>query len=152
MDSELYKKVIEDAIKSEIEAKEFYLKISERIKDSYLKELFEGFSREEGKHETILSALLNQGKIGTSTFGKTKDYKVSETIELPEVSETMDLKDAIGLAMKNEEIAMKKYQMLADDCDDPELKSVFNNLAAMEQNHKGKMEDAFVDVAYPEVW
>jgi len=64
----------------------------------------------------------------------------------------MNLKDAIGLAMKNEEIAMKKYQMLADDCTDAELKKVFTSLAAMEQDHKFKMENAFVEVAYPEVW
>ena len=37
-------------------------------------------------------------------------------------------------------------------CNDPELKSVFNNLAAMEKDHKLKMENAFVEVAYPEVW
>jgi rubrerythrin len=64
----------------------------------------------------------------------------------------MDLKSAIGLAMKNEEIAMKKYQGLADDCQDPDLKSVFTSLASMEKDHKFKMENAFVDVAYPEVW
>jgi rubrerythrin len=54
--------------------------------------------------------------------------------------------------MKNEEIAMKKYQGLADDCQDPDLKSVFTSLASMEKDHKFKMENAFVDVAYPEVW
>ena len=64
----------------------------------------------------------------------------------------MNLKDAIGLAMKNEEIAMQKYETLAANCDDPELQSVFNNLAAMERDHKFKMEQSFVKVAYPEVW
>lgn len=152
MDADLYKKVIKDAIAEEIEAREFYLEISKRIKDSYLKELFLEFSREEGNHEKILSALLKKGKIKTSIFSGANEYKISETIEMPEVSENMDLKDAIGLAMKKEEIAMKKYQALAEDCNDPELKQVFNSLAAMEKDHKFKMENAFVDVAYPEIW
>ncbi len=152
MDVEQYKKAVKDAIAAEVDAREFYLSVSERIKDDYLTELFLNFSNEEKKHEIILSALLEQGKIEASTFGEAKDCKVSETIELPEVSEDMNLKDAIGLAMKNEEIAMKNYQTLADNCDDPELKGVFNSLASMELNHKGKLEDAFVDVAYPEVW
>lgn len=152
MDIELYKKVIKEAISGEIEAKEFYLKISERIKDSYLKELFKGFSKEEATHEKILSALLDKGKIKASIFSGKQDFKISETIDMPEVSDNMDLKNAISLAMKNEEMAMQKYQALAEDCEDPELKSVFNNLAAMEKDHKFKMESSFVNVAYPEVW
>lgn len=152
MDAERYKKTIQEAIASEIEAREFYLKISERIKDASLKELFEEFSREEGNHEKILTALLDKGKIKEATFKGTQDFKVSETIDMPEVSEDMDLKSAISLAMKNEEIAMKKYQDLARAADDPELKSVFNRLAAMEKDHKFKMENSFVNIAYPEVW
>lgn len=152
MDTELYKKIIQDAIAAEIEAKEFYLNISKRIKDSYLRDLFQGFSNEEAGHENILKTLLGKGQIKTSTFNGSKDFKVSETIALPEVSETMNLKDAIGLAMKNEEIAMQKYQDLATDCNDPELKTVFNSLAAMERDHKFKMEESFVNVAYPEIW
>ena len=54
--------------------------------------------------------------------------------------------------MKNEEIAMKNYTMLADSCDDSELKAVFLDLAAMERGHKNLMETKFVDVAFPEVW
>lgn len=77
---------------------------------------------------------------------------MSETIDMPEVTENMDLKNAIGLAMKNEEIAMKKYTGLAENCTDAGLKTVFLDLAAMERGHKNTMEEKFVDVAYPEVW
>jgi len=152
MDAELYKEAIKDAIASEIEAKEFYLEISKRIRDDYLKELFMGFSKEEATHEKILNALLEKGSIKTTTFNGTRDFKVSETIPLPEVSDEMSIKDAISLAMKNEEIAMQKYEVLAANCDDPDLQAVFQSLAAMEKDHKYKMEESFVKVAYPEVW
>ncbi len=152
MDAELYKKVIKDAIAGEIEAKEFYLNISKRIKDSYLKELFQDFSKEESRHEQILTAFLDKGRIKPTTFNGTRDFKIAETVALPEVSDTMNLKDAIGLAMKNEEIAMQKYETLAANCDDPDLKSVFRSLSSMEKDHKFKMEESFVNVAYPEIW
>jgi len=152
MDLERYKQVISDAIKGEIEAKEFYKKVALRIKDTFLTELFEKFSREEAKHEKILTAILNKDKMDTSFFNFEKDFKVSETIEMPEVNDDMDLKSAIGIAMKNEELAMKKYTALAENCDDPQLKKVFLDLASMERDHKFKMENSFVDVAYPEVW
>jgi rubrerythrin len=152
MDLERYKQVISDAIKGEIEAKKFYEKVALRIKDTFLAELFEKFAREETKHEKILTAILNKEKMDTSFFNFEKDFKVSETIEMPEVNDDMDLKNAIGIAMKNEELAMKKYTALADNCDDPQLKKVFLDLASMERDHKFKMENSFVDVAYPEVW
>ncbi len=152
MDLKEYKSVISDAIQNEIEAKEFYLKISKKIKDSYLQELFEKFSKEEEKHEIILSDILDQGKIQSRHFDFEKDYKVSETIEMPEVNDEMDLKEAIALAMKSEEIAMKNYTCLAENCENPELKAVFLDLASMERAHKFKMEQSFVDIAYTEVW
>ena len=152
MDLGKYKQVISDAIKDEIEAKEFYKKVAERIKDAFLTELFEKFAREEAKHEIILTAILNKEKMDTSFFNFEKDFKVSETIEMPEVNADMDLKAAIGIAMKNEELAMKNYTALAENCDDQQLRKVFLDLAAMERDHKFKMENSFVDVAYPEVW
>lgn len=152
MDLEKYRQVISDAVKSEIEAKHFYEKIAKRIRDAYLKEVFERFSREEEKHEKILTRVLTEEKMDTSFFDFDKDFKVSETIAMPEVNAYMDLKSAVGIAMKNEEIAMKKYTALAENCDDEQLKKVFMDLAAMERNHKFKMEKVFVDVAYPEVW
>jgi rubrerythrin len=152
MNLERYKQVISDAIKGEIEAKEFYEKVALRIKDTFLTELFEKFAKEEAKHEKILTAILNKEKMDTSFFNFEKDFKVSETIEMPEVNDDMDLKNAIGIAMKNEELAMKRYTALADNCDDPQLKRVFLDLASMERDHKFKMENSFVDVAYPEVW
>lgn len=152
MDLENYKQAISEAIQSEIEAKNFYEKIAARIKDVHFKELFEKFAKEENRHEKILTSILNQEKLGKSFFDFEKDYKVAETIAMPEVNDDMDLKAAIGIAMKNEELAMKKYEALAANCDDKELKAVFMDLAAMERSHKFKMEKTFVDVAYPEIW
>jgi len=152
MDLEKYKKVIADAIQNEIDAKEFYAKVSKKIKDTYLQELFESFSKEEEKHEKMLAGILSSGKVQSGHFDFDKDFKVSETYEMPEVTAEMNLKEAVGLAMKNEELAMKNYTGLAENCDDPELKSVFLDLAAMEREHKFKLEESFMDVAYPEVW
>lgn len=152
MDLEKYKQAISEAIQGEIDAKNFYEKVAAKIKDANLAKLFEKFAKEEGKHEKILTGILNQEKIGKTFFDFEKDYKVAETIGMPEVNDDMDLKDAVGIAMKNEELAMKKYETLAANCDDKELKAVFLDLAAMERSHKFKMEETFVDVAYPEVW
>lgn len=152
MDLNKYKDVISGAIDAEIEARKFYEGVAARIKDDYLKDVFSGFAKEEAKHERILTEILEKGKTDTSYFSFEKDFHVAETIEMPSVDQNMNLKEAIGIAMKNEEIAMKNYQALADSCDDAGLKTVFQDLASMERQHKFKMEKDFVDVAYPEVW
>lgn len=152
MDLDQYKEVISDAIQSEIDARQFYEKIAAGIKNDYLKQTFTEFAAEEGKHEKILTGILNREQVTTAYFNCEKDFKVAETIELPDVTPDMDLRNAIGLAMKNEEVAMKKYMALAENCEDPELKLVFQDLASMERGHKFKMEQSFVDVAFPEVW
>jgi len=54
--------------------------------------------------------------------------------------------------MKNEEEAMKLYTAMARVTSDAAQKGLLLELAAMEREHKRKMEDAFVNVAYPEVW
>ncbi len=150
MDLNKYKQVIADAIQNEIDAKEFYTKVAKQVKDNYLRELFEEFSVEEAKHEKMLTDILNGGKIEGRHFDFDKDFKVAETYEMPEVNDDMNLKEAIGLAMKNEEIAMKNYATLAENCEDPDLKKVFVGLTAMEREHKFKLEESFVQVAYPE--
>lgn len=152
MELEQYRQAIKGAIQSEIDARKFYEQVGELIKDGYLKEVFAEFAQEEAKHEKILTEILEQKKVDAAHFDFDKDFHVSETIEMPKVSAEMDLKGAIGLAMKNEEIAMKKYTSLAENCTDPELKSIFMSLAAMERSHKHIMEEKFVNVAYPEVW
>ena len=91
MDLEKYRQIISGAIQNEIDAKEFYEKIAGKVKDDYLKELFEGFSREEAKHEEILTGILNQNKIQEAQFDFETDFKVSETIEMPEVKTPLAL-------------------------------------------------------------
>jgi len=152
MDLDKYRQVILGAIDNEIEARKFYEEVAGRIKDNNLKQLFSGFAKEEAKHELLLKGILNKGDMDSTFFDFDKDFKVAETFDMTVVDSSMDLKNAIGIAMKNEEIAMKQYTSLAENCEDEKLKAVFLDLAAMERRHKFIMENDFVDVAYPEVW
>lgn len=60
--------------------------------------------------------------------------------------------DALALAMKKEEDAMNYYAGLARECDDPGLRETLLELSKMEQGHKTRLEKAFLDIGYPEVW
>ncbi len=151
MKKNVYDDILKRAIEGEIEAAEFYANVAQQSENSYIKDLFLSFSEEEKKHRKILEG-FRQDPSAAVTFEKVPDFHVSETVDVPSLS--MDLKpaDAIALAMKKEEAAMRQYNALADVCSDPERKKLFLELAAMERGHKAKMETAFVDIGFPEVW
>jgi len=151
MDAAIFKKIVDMAIANEIEAWEFYQAASEKIKEPHLKEMFQGFAREEKGHELLLRNLLSRGTMSLN-FKETTDYKVAETVDEPRLSMDMKPADAIALAMKKEERAMKEYNWLAEQCEDAAQKKMFLDLAAMERGHKLQLEEMFVDIGYPEVW
>ena len=151
MKPEEYRKVINEAIAGEVKAQKFYEDIAERLNDPYLKNMFLELSRDELKHQRILSRILDKKTIRTY-FHEDRDYHVAETMEMPAIEEISKPADAFAVAMKSEEAAMKRYTALADNCKDADMKAIFEDLAAMEREHKFKMEESFVDVAYPEVW
>lgn len=60
--------------------------------------------------------------------------------------------DAVALAMKREEEAMKMYESLAKAATEEEELHLFMDMAKMEQMHKAKMEELYNQVAFAEVW
>ncbi len=151
MKTEVYRDIIERAIQSEIEAARFYADVAANTANAFLKELFGTFSKEEVRHRRILESFCDDPAAGIQ-FEKLPDFHVSETVEEPMLSLEMKPVDAIALAMKKEEQAMRQYNELAELCTNAGRKKLFLELAAMEREHKAKMESAFVDIGYPEVW
>jgi len=151
MNLEKFKNILKFAIENEMEAQKFYEDAAGKLEDQNLKDIFIELAGEEKSHRETLKQIYMSNSI-KHYFEASRDYKVSETVKKPEVSANMKPADAIALAMKNEEEAMRQYNEMADGCQDPETKKILLKLAAMEQNHKFKLENAFVDIGYPEVW
>lgn len=146
-----YEDILDRAIQSEIEAAQFYSDVAGKTDDAFLKGLFQTFSREERKHRSILEG-FRKDLTAAIHFEKVRDFAVSETVPEPALSVDMRPADAIALAMKKEEAAMRQYSLMAEASTDSQQKAIFLELAAMEREHKSKMEAAFVDIGYPEVW
>ena len=146
-----YKEIIKMAISNEVEAKRFYEDAAKTLKEPHLKNLFASLAEEEMKHRDILTEIYTSDAMDRY-FSETRDYKVAETMEAPQLSMDMKPADAFAMAMKKEEAAMKQYTEMAAICDDTDKRQVFLDLAAMERDHKLKMESAFIDIGYPEVW
>jgi len=151
MDKDVYRQILDAAIQGEIEANLFYQQVAQKVRDTYLKQMFLDLAREELKHQRILEAFRNDESKAIH-FARASDYHLSETMDDQPLTMEMKPADAIALAMKKEEAAMKHYLELARASTDAAQKQVFEELAAMEQVHKAKLETAFVDIGFPEVW
>ncbi len=151
MNIDEYKAIMKNAIASEVEARKFYEGVAEKVDDPYLKQLFNRLADEERMHRDILNKIYISNTIG-QYFSETRDYKIAESVEEKPLSFDMKPADAMALAMQKEAAAVRQYTQMAEVCEDPDKKKVFLDLAAMEKEHKLKMENAFVDIGYPEVW
>ena len=151
MTNEDMKKIIEFAVANEVDAYEFYRDASERLGDESLKETFKDLAQEELEHKKFLKDFLESGT-SEINIAVEADYKVSEEVNKPTLSIDMSFRDAIALAMKNEEEAMDMYQQLADACIDQKEKDIFLGLRDMEKMHKTRLEDIYVNAAFVEIW
>ncbi|MFA6362821.1 ferritin family protein [Methanoregula sp.] len=145
------KDIIQMAISREVESYTFYRSVSDRVKDANLKDLFNELAGDETKHRQFLEGLLTKD-VKDLHIAKANDYKVGDSLETPKL--TMDLKpiDGLVLAIKKELEAMQMYTQLANSTSDFVQKSLFQNLAAMESGHKARLEDLYVEMAFPEKW
>lgn len=151
MDKKDFEGIMDMAIAAEIEAYEFYQAVAASVSDRSLKTIFQEFADEEKGHRTSLEG-IKEKEIQNFSFSAGTDYKISEAVELPKLSMAMKPADAVALAMKKEEEAMKVYRSLAAATNDPEKQRVFASLAKMEEGHKTRMEGLYTQTAFPEVW
>jgi len=151
MKAEEFQKVIETAISREVESYTFYKAVSERVKDANLKKLFAELAGDETKHRGFLQGLLGRG-VKELHFSTSKDYKVVDALPTPALSASMKPLEGLVIAVKKELEAMQMYTQLANASEDAEQKKLFNDLATMERGHKSRLEDIYVNMAFPEAW
>ncbi len=151
MKTEDAKKIISDAIDREVEAYTFYKSVADRASDKALKTIFGELAAEEKKHREFLQGFLAKDA-SKMKFDAKKNYKVVEGLPAPKL--TVDLKplDGLVIAIRKELEAMQMYSQLANASADTEQQFLFSQLANMEKGHKARLEDIYVDMAFPEVW
>ena len=151
MKPEEYKKILSIAIDREVEAYTFYKTVADKVKDANLKKLFAELAGEEKKHREFLTDFLAKGE-KTMKFTAAPDFKVADTLASPPITPDLKPLDGLTLAIKKELEAMQMYTRLAAASTDPQQQMLFNGLANMESNHKARLEDIYVNMAFPEAW
>ncbi len=141
--------VLDFAMEREQESVDFYTELAGNASQAHMREVFEGFAREEKGHKARLQA-IKDGKIAAPPAGKIADLKVGDYLVADEPSPDIIYQDALILAMKKEKAAFRLYSDLSAIADDGETRNVFASLAQEEAKHKLRFEVEYDDAILTE--
>jgi rubrerythrin len=131
--------VLDFAIEREQEAADFYSDLGGQMDRAYMKEVFQGFAREEMGHKARLTA-IKDGKLLAAAAKQVIDLKIGDYLVASEPTEGMEYQDALILAMKKEKAAFRLYSDLGNSIEDASLRETFLSLAQEEAKHKLRFE------------
>ena len=148
MKFENLEEILDFAIEKEIEAAEFYTRLSKEESFSGSGKMFDEFAAEERKHQKMLENFKTKG-ITSSTqdyrFKWITDIKRSNYVVDLEYQKGMGYNEILMLAMKREEKALKLYNEFLMQADTEESKKLFKILCQEEAKHKLALETMYDD-------
>ena len=136
------RKALDFAIVKEQEAEAFYKEWSEKAKQPAVQALFAELAGVEHGHMEILSKITPEEMAGSGDAAVI-ELALSDLLVDVSASPNLTLQEAMILAMKREESAVKLYSRLAEM--NGEAKSLFEALAKEEGRHKAKLEVEYDD-------
>lgn len=142
--------VVKSAIAQEEMAHDFYNRMAEVMSQADTKETFRYLAKEELEHKHFLESCFTP--MGCKLVGQPKDVHLAELLEAPAIHPNMSPKEALVVAMKQEEVSHRFYQALAALQPPGEIRDFLEKMARMELAHKGKMEYLYDNTAFPEAW
>jgi rubrerythrin len=141
-----FEEIIHFAIEKEKEAIAFYENASRQEPYSGGRKTFEEFADEEKKHQAMLEGFLKGDKnLGDYPFKWIPDIKRSNYMVDQSYEPGMPYAEALRLAMKREEHALKLYNDLQEKADDPDVVKLFKMLSQEEAKHKLALETLYDD-------
>ncbi len=145
------KEILDTATKKEIEAYEFYSEAVDIVKDPSAKVLLKEFADIELKHKILLENFdLIKVDEEHHNVKQPHDLHLSQYLVEKEITEESTIQEIMIHAMKREQSAYEFYNDMAKVVTSVEVKNLFEDLAAEELDHKGRIETEYDDVIYKE--
>ncbi|MHC4545465.1 MAG: ferritin family protein [Planctomycetota bacterium] len=145
---ESVEEVLDFAIAREIESRDFYMQLAERMENPAMQKVFENFATEELGHRLKLEA-IQRGEI-LLVEEQVKSLDIADYVVDVEPQPDMDYAEALVLAMRKEKAAYRLYLDLAAVGEDEELTDMFLSLAQEEAKHKLRFEIEYDDIVLKE--
>ena len=145
------REILDQAIQNEDEANRFYTQAANIVKDPSAQVLLNEFAAIELKHKTVLQNFdLSKVDEEHHTVKKAHDLHLSDYLLDKEITPDSSIQDIMIHAMKREQKAYQFFKDMAKVVSSIEVKNLFEDLAAEELDHKGRIETEYDDVIYKE--
>lgn len=141
--------ILDFAIAREEESFAFYRALAQQSETPRMRDMFEGFAREELAHKEKL-AMLKQGRALALAPGKTASLAIADYVVQVTPSASMRYQDALRLAMQREKAAFRLYTVLAEQAADEDARTIFLILSQEEARHALRFEIEYDDFVTPE--
>lgn len=145
------KEVLEEAVQKEIMSRFLYIGLRQRVKNQASKDAFQALADQEEKHQRLLEDYM-RGKLqgGVLHTGMVVDYKITDCLDQPEITPTMEIKEVFLLAAQKEKASHDLYTGLSEIHPNGNVKHILQDLAAQEMDHKHRIETLYTEVAFPQ--
>jgi rubrerythrin len=143
--------VLTGAIQKEIMSRFLYIGLRQRVKNQTSRDAFQSLAEQEEIHQNILQDYLKgQYKEGSLSPELVVNYKISEYLDEPDISPSMEIKDVFLMAANREKSAHELYSCLSAIHPNGQVKRLLEGLAAQELEHKHRLENLYSEVAFPQ--
>ena len=144
-DLHTFDKVLEYAVRREIESEAFYRAWVEKVNDRAVGAVLEEFAEEERLHKEQLEKVKN-GQHALLSGRPAPRFRLPIDVADVQPNPDMTLADALAFAIKKEKAAYRLYLDLAVDSPTEQLMELFLALAREEANHKVRFEIEYDDL------
>jgi len=136
--------LIKMAIDREIKAYELFMNATERMDYESTKLMLKELAAEEDRHRKMLEKALNEGvenHIGSGE--KPVDFKISDNLVTPELSEGSTPQDVMIIAMKMEDVSVEFYRSILPHFKGSAMEGLISRLIREERKHKERLEKEY---------
>ena len=146
------KELLDISVNIEREAQAFYEELASHISEPFITNYFLLMAKDEAHHEQEFEHIL--GEKGGQTYGWENSVALRELIDkhfkpglyppleemLNNLSKFEDIQKALAISQKCEELCVKFYRTLRENCEDFETKALLITLEAEEKSHCGYIQ------------
>lgn len=135
--------VLEYAISREVEARNFYLSLAERVGNDRLSGILRVLADEELEHKAKLEMEFMKSGIVVDTSIKHNDFQISDYVVSDEPVIDMDLKDMLEICIQKEDRSFRLYVDLLQYAKDQNTKETLLAIIEEEIKHKLRFETEY---------
>jgi len=137
-----FENVMTFAIENEKAAVELYEMMKDTAKEKSAKVMFGELAAEELKHRRFLEGVTGEN-VPDVQLKEVTDLKISDYLVDVEFKPDMEYQNILIMAMKREESAVKLYNDMAAQIEDPKLGKLLKFMAQEEAKHKLRLETEY---------